>query len=65
MSGAEKIELAAQMFEDGVQIVRDSIRFRHPDISEEELARQVRRRVLPRELAEAVEQYLGRRARAE
>lgn len=26
---------------------------------------QVRRRVLPRELAEAVEQYLGRRARAE
>ncbi len=65
MSGEEKIELAAQMFEDGVQIVRDSILFRNPSISEEELNRQIRRRVLPRDLAEKVERYLQERRRGE
>ncbi len=58
MSGEQRIALAAEMFEDGVAIVRASILNRYPDISPDELKRQVRRRVLPRGLALQVERYL-------
>ena len=52
MTPQERIQLAAEMFEDGVSIVRSSILDRHPDIAEEELRREVRRRVLPRGVAD-------------
>ena len=52
MTPQQRIEIAAQLFEDGVSFVRSSILDRDPDISPEELQYQVRRRVLPRGLAE-------------
>ena len=52
MTPQQRIEIAAQLFEDGVSIVRSSILDRDPDISPEELQFQIRRRVLPRGLAE-------------
>lgn len=55
MTPQERILIAAQMFEDGVSIVRSSILDRHPDISPEELRYQVRRRVLPRGLADLIQ----------
>ena len=61
MGGERRIEIAAEIFEDGIAIVRDSILDRHPNISDDELVRRVRRRVLPRELALQVEHYLRSR----
>lgn len=58
MSGEQCIALAAEMFEDGVAIVRASILDRYPDINSDDLKRQVRRRVLPRGLALQVERHL-------
>ena len=52
MTPQQRIWIAAQMFEDGVAIVRSSILDRHPDITPDELQYQIRRRVLPRGLAE-------------
>jgi hypothetical protein len=52
MTPQQRIEIAAQLFEEGASIVRSSILDRDPDISPEELEYQVRRRVLPRGLAE-------------
>lgn len=52
MTPQERILIAAQMFEDGVSIVRSSILDRHPEISPEDLHYQIRRRVLPRGFAE-------------
>jgi len=57
-----RIALAAEMFEDGIAIVRASILDRYPDISADELKRRLRRRVLPRGLALQVERYLQTRA---
>ena len=56
MTPEERLVTAMQMFEDGVQIVRESILDKRPDIGEEELRLEVRRRVLGRKLAD-----LGRR----
>ena len=53
--------LAAQMYEDGVAIARGSILDRYPNILPEELARQLRSRLLPRHLFEQVENYLAER----
>ena len=50
MKPQERIQLAADMFDDGVSIVRSSILDRHPDISAEELKREIRRRVLLHDL---------------
>jgi len=58
MSGEQRIALAAEMFEDGVAIVRASILDHYPDINADELKQQVRRRILPRGLVLQVEQYL-------
>jgi len=63
MTPQERIQLAAEMFEWGVRMVQDSIKHRQPNITDEELRRQVRRRVLPRGLAEQVEAALARRER--
>ncbi len=62
ISGEQRIALAAEMYEDGVAIVRASILDRYPDLGADELEWQVRRRILPRELALQVERYLQARA---
>ena len=54
MTPQQRILIAAQLFEDGVSIVRSSILDQHPDISPEELREQIRQRVLPRGLADRV-----------
>jgi hypothetical protein len=68
MSGGEKIELAMQMREEALNMARDSIRRQQPDISEDDLEFEVRKRCLGKELAELSEparrEYL-RRQRAE
>ena len=61
MTSQQRILLAAQMYEDGITMVRSSILDRHPDISQQELDRQVRRRLLPRNLFEKVEAALAQR----
>lgn len=65
MTGAQKIEIAAQMYEDAIELVRASIRHRKPDISADDLEFEVRCRVLGRELAELSEEarrsYVKRR----
>jgi hypothetical protein len=55
MAPAERMEIAAPMYEDAVALVRSSILYRKPDISPEALEYEVRRRVLPRGLAELTE----------
>jgi hypothetical protein len=65
MGGERRIDVTADMFEDGVAIVRASILDQQPDITPEELSQQIRRRVLPPELAEQVEAYLRKRSRHE
>lgn len=62
MSGEQRIDIAADMFEDGVAIARAAILDQQPDITPEELSQQIRRRVLPPELAEQLEAYLGKRS---
>ena len=61
MTSQQRILLAAQMYEDGINMVRSSILDRHPDISQQELDRQVRRRLLPRNLFEKIEAALAQR----
>jgi len=61
MAPAERMEIAARMYEDAVVLVRSSILYRNPDISSDDLEYEVRRRVLPRGLAELTEPI--RRAR--
>jgi hypothetical protein len=61
MTPAERMEIAARMYEDAISLVRSSILYRDPDISPEDLEYEIRRRVLPRGLAELTEPM--RRAR--
>ena len=46
----QRMLIAAQMYEDGVATARAAILDRRPDISQNELARQLRRRLLSRTL---------------
>ena len=62
MGGERRIDIAADMFEDGVAIARASILDQHPDITPEELSQQIRRRVLPPEMAKQVEAHLKERS---
>ena len=55
MTGSQKIEIAAQIYEDAVALVRSSILYRRPDISPDDLEFEVRCRVLGRRLAELSE----------
>lgn len=57
MTPQERINIAAQLYEDGIAITRSSILARRPDISPEELEREIRRRLLSRQLFEQVERY--------
>ncbi|MBI3978870.1 MAG: hypothetical protein HY331_11855 [Chloroflexi bacterium] len=52
MSPEERVLVAARMFDEMVAIVRSSVLDRQPGIASEELDREVRRRVLPRGLAD-------------
>ena len=52
MTPEQRIDIAARMFEEALEIVRGSILDWQPDISPEELEREVRRRVLGPELAD-------------
>ncbi len=63
MSGEERVLADARMFEDMVSIVRSSILDQRPEITPEELEREVRRRVLPRGLADLVPWRGGSRDR--
>lgn len=62
MTPQERMWIAAQMYEDGVAIVRAAILDRQPGLSPQELQREVRRRLLPRDLFEKVEAALAERA---
>lgn len=64
MTGEQRLAIAAEMFEDGITIVKASILDKSPGISDEELTRRIRRRVLPRDLAKEVEAHLRKRAAA-
>ena len=55
MTPSERVAIAARMYEDATALVRSSILYRNPDISPDDLEFEVRRRVLPRELAELTE----------
>jgi hypothetical protein len=61
MTPEERILIAAQLFEDGVAIVRASILDQNPAISAEELRERIRERVLPRGLAREVRLATARR----
>lgn len=63
MPPEQRILIAAQLFEDGVSIVRSSILDRHADISPEVLHEQIRRRVLPRGLADQARTVTDKEAR--
>ena len=65
MSGGEKVALAMKMREDAIAMVRDSIRRRRPDISEDDLEFEVRKRCLGKELAELTEPMRREYARRE
>ncbi len=47
MTPAERMGIAACMYEDAVALVRASILYRNPDISPDDLEYEVRRRMLP------------------
>lgn len=63
MTPAERMGIAARMYEDAAALVRSSILYRNPDISPDDLEYEVRRRMLPRGLAELTESV--RRARGQ
>jgi hypothetical protein len=55
MSPAERVEIAARMYEEAVSLIRSSILRQTPGISPDDLEYEVRRRVLPRGMAELTE----------
>ncbi|PKO22183.1 MAG: hypothetical protein CVU38_10790 [Chloroflexi bacterium HGW-Chloroflexi-1] len=63
MTPAERMEIAARMYEDAVSLVRSSILHQDPGISPEDLEYEIRRRVLPRGLAELTEEAWRARGR--
>jgi hypothetical protein len=55
MSGGEKVAIAMRMREEALKMVRDSIRRQRPDISDDDLEFEVRKRYLPPGMAELTE----------
>jgi hypothetical protein len=55
MTPQQRIEIAFEMIHEATEMVRASIRLRQPDISEDDLEFEVRRRVLPPGMAELSE----------
>lgn len=58
MTPQERMLIAAQLYNEGVENMRTAILDRSPDLSEVELEREMRRRLLPRSLFLRVEAYL-------
>jgi hypothetical protein len=68
MSGGEKVALAMRLREEAIAITRDSIRRQRPDISEDDLEFEVRKRYMApgmAELTEPMRREYARRQRAE
>lgn len=66
MASAERVEVAAHMYEDIVALIRSSVPYRNPNISPGDREYEVRRRVLQRGLAkltESVRRAHGRHSR--
>lgn len=66
MVPAERVEIAARMYEDAVALVRSSILYRNPAISSNDFEYEVRRRMRPRGLAkltESVRRAYGRHSK--
>jgi len=63
MSPQQRMWLAAQMYEDSISIIRSAILDRHPHLTQYELARQIRRRLLSPALFREVEAALAERNR--
>jgi hypothetical protein len=61
MTPQQRIMIAAQLYEDGISILRASILDRYPDLTPEALQREVRRRLLSRVEFQQVEAYLQTR----
>lgn len=61
MTPQERMLIAAQLYEEGIANMRAAILDRHPDFSEIELEREIRRRLLPRALFLQVEAYIKER----
>lgn len=55
MTPQQRIAIALEMTHEAIEMVRASIRYRQPDISEDDLEFEVRRRVLPPGMAELTE----------
>jgi hypothetical protein len=58
MTPAERMQMAAEMFEESLDITRSAILDERPDITLADLKREIRRRVLPRGLFEASERAI-------
>lgn len=54
MTPAERIEVAAVMFDDGIQMVESGIRARHPDYNERQIRQASLRLRLGRDVYERV-----------
>ncbi len=61
MTPQQRMIIAAQLYEEGITNMRAAILDRHPGYSETELAREMRRRLLPRALYQQVEAYINER----
>lgn len=59
MPPEQRLLIAARLFEEGVELVRASIRQQQPEISDQALRQAVRERVLPRGMARQVQQALA------
>ena len=58
MTPQERMQIAAQLYEEGIANMRAAILDRHPNLSEQALNREMRRRLLPRALFLQVEAHL-------
>jgi len=65
MSGEQKVLIAAQMYEDAIANMRYAILDRYPDFTEEEIKREIRRRILTRDEFLKVEAHLEARRHQE
>jgi hypothetical protein len=62
MSGGEKVAIAMRMRAEALDMVRASIRLRQPDISDDDLEFEVRKRYMPPGMAEQLEPLRRERA---
>lgn len=65
MTPEQRMWIAAQIYEEGIANMRSAILDRHPNFSEEEIRREMRRRLLPRHLFLEVEAHLKQRKSSE